>query len=94
MIPPDVVDGGQEGRPVLVRNSKLRYATSAKQRTYKTKTGQKYGNWLTIEVTIPREIVEITGWEVGMTLCMEAYVDGRIRVFPAGDVLSREEEKI
>jgi putative transposase len=42
-----------------------------------------------------REIVEVTGVEAvaaGITMCVEGYVDGRIRIFPAGDLLSREDE--
>lgn len=54
-----------------------------------TKLGPK---WETLEVTIPREICEICGYEAGMTVCLEAYVNGRIRMFPAGDLMSREEE--
>ena len=50
--------------------------------------------WQTIEISIPREIAEIAGWEVGMTIAQEAYGDGRIRMFPAGDLMSKEDAEI
>ena len=101
IIPPDVVDGVSD-RPVLVRNTRIRYAAGREQSiknqiSKKVRVGArgvpKLGpKWETIEVTIPREIAEIAGYEAGMTVCMEAYVDGRIRMFTAGDILSREDE--
>jgi hypothetical protein len=95
IIPPDVVDGGLPVRPVLVRQSKLRYATYSSQKPTKASELSKPEYvWKTLEITIPREIVESSGWEAGMTVCMESYVDGRIRMFPAGDVMERDEEQI
>jgi len=93
IIPPDVVDGGPPDRPVIVRLAKVRYATSARQRSL-TRAGKSPSQWQSIEVNIPREIAESTGIEAGMMLCMEAYADGRIRLFPAGDILSRDEERV
>jgi hypothetical protein len=93
IIPPDVVDGGPPDRPILVRTAVIRYAAPPAMRQ-KTGHGKAPHQWQTIEISIPREIAEIVGWEAGMTICQEAYVDGRIRMFPAGDLLSREEENI
>jgi hypothetical protein len=50
--------------------------------------------WRSLEITIPRDIVELTGVEAGITMCVEAYVDGRIRIFPAGDLMSREDATV
>jgi hypothetical protein len=44
-----------------------------------------------MEITIPREIAEVTGVEAAMTMCIEGYADGRIRIFPAGDLMSKGE---
>jgi hypothetical protein len=93
ILPPDVVDGGPPDRPIIVRISKVRFAASPAMR--KLKGNRKSpSQWQTIEISIPREIAEITGWEVGMTIAQEAYTDGRIRMYPAGDVLSREDAEI
>ena len=93
ILPPDVVDGGPPDRPILVRHGTVRYAATYTPLT--VKANHRYDRkWKSIEVTIPREIAETAGWEAGMTICFEAYVDGRVRLFPAGDVLSREEEQI
>ena len=78
---------------MIVRLAKVRYATSARQRSL-TRAGKSPSQWQSIEVNIPREIAESTGIEAGMMLCMEAYADGRIRLFPAGDILSRDEERV
>ena len=94
ILPPDVVDGGPPDRPVLVRQAKLRYnrpnVTVQALRNYRKRFPDH--QWRPVEITIPREIIETAGWEPDMTICMEAYVDGRVRMFPAGDRLSREEE--
>lgn len=101
ILPPDVVDGASD-RPILVRNSRVRYACGRTPKG-KIKMALPRGlgpgrvpvlgpKWETLEITIPREIAEISGYEAGMTVCLEAYVDGRIRMFQAGDILSREEE--
>lgn len=94
IIPPDVVDGGPPDKPILVRTSTLRYAATYKQLMRPKKSRGVGYQWNTLEITIPREIIEAAGWEQGMTICVEAYVDGRLRLFPAGDVLSRVEEEI
>ena len=92
-LPPDVVDGAPPTPPVFIRLAKVRYATSARQRSL-TGSGKSPSQWQSIEVNIPREIAEVTGIEAGMTLCLEAYADGRVRMYPAGDILSRDEEAV
>jgi len=92
VLPPDVVDGGTPDRPILMRQSVLRYAYRARK-IWKGKP-VKDGWWQSLIVGVPREIIETAGWEPGMTLVMEAYVDGRVRMYPAGDVVSREEELV
>jgi hypothetical protein len=97
IIPPDIVDGGPPDRPAIVRQTKLRYASTwhkHKQTAASASWIKKPHVWRTVEIVVPREIVEVAGWTEGMTLCMEGYVDGRVRVFPAGDILNREEEMV
>jgi hypothetical protein len=92
-MPPDVVDGGLPDRPVLIRMVRMRYASNSraakKKRTHDRVDGP--ATWRSLEITIPREIAEVTGVEAGITMCVEGYVDGRIRIFPAGDLVSRED---
>jgi hypothetical protein len=45
-------------------------------------------------LTIPREVALATGMEAGMTVVMEGYADGRVRVFPAGDLVTRSESEV
>ena len=97
IIPPDVVDGQVQGRPVIMRQNRLRYASKYHpgSKTRKARKNlQKPHEWKTVEITLPREVVESAGWEVGMMINMESYVDGRIRMYPAGDVVPAEEEMV
>jgi hypothetical protein len=86
IIPPDVVDGAPPERPILVRTVTLRQAGAWKK--------AKPTWWKMLEITIPREVIETTGLEAGMTMQMEAYRNGRIRMYPAGDILNREDEQL
>ncbi len=95
-MPPDVVDGAPPDRPVLIRMVRLRYASNsqaAREKGTHNRDGRPAA-WRSLEITIPREIVEVTGVEAGITMCLEGYVDGRIRIFPAGDLMSREDEMV
>jgi hypothetical protein len=92
ITPSDVVDGGPPDRPVLIRTVRLRYASnsqSAREKGTRNRDGRP-ATWRSLEITIPREIVEVTGVEAGITMCVEGYVDGRIRIFPAVDLVSKE----
>jgi hypothetical protein len=97
VIPPDVVDGQVQGRPAIMRQARLRFAAKYHPGN-KTRKASKHApkphEWKPLEISIPREVVESAGWEQGMMINMESYVDGRIRMYPAGDVLTREEEMI
>jgi hypothetical protein len=96
IMPPDVVDGGPPDRPVLVRVVKLKYASNsqaARERGARNRDGRPAA-WRSLEITIPREIVEVTGVEAGMSMCLEGYVDGRVKIFPAGDLMSREDAMV
>ena len=93
ILPPiDLATGGPD-RPVLIRTVKLRYASNS-QAAQETGTRNRDGRpaaWQSLEITIPREIAEVTGVGAGITMCIEGYVDGRIRIFPAGDLVTRED---
>jgi hypothetical protein len=45
-------------------------------------------------VTIRRELLDVSGIEVGATMILEAYADGIIRMFLAGDLMSRGDEMV
>lgn len=93
VLAPDTVDG-PSGPPVMLRFAKIRYANPPAIKL-PAKAWRKPGHtWNSLEIVIPREIAEIAGFEAGMTLCMEVYGDSRVRMFPAGDVMSRDEEAI
>lgn len=94
-VPTADLSGLAPDRPLLIRPTKLRFARNLKSQI-KTKrhTNPRVYRWQTMEITIPMEIVEVTGLEAGMTMVIEGYRDGRIRMYPAGDVVSREERLI
>ena len=101
-IPPDVAAGQPPGvapaRPILLRMVTLRFNvnpnTPHAQSRARLGKGEPMNRWMALEVTVPRAVVEVAGWEPGMTICVEAYTDGRVRMYPAGDMMSREEEMI
>jgi hypothetical protein len=96
ILPPIDLPAGGPDRPVLVRVVKLRYAANSNAANGKTTRTRASGpaGWRSMEITIPREIAEVTGIEAGMTMCVEGYVDGRVRIFPAGDLLSRDDTTV
>lgn len=83
-------------RPTLVRVMRLRYARTSYHMKLRKMNRLKGGGsaWNSLEITIPKEICEVTGIGAGVSLCMEAYGDGRIRMYPAGDVLNAEDASI
>lgn len=88
-LPPLDPNAGGPDRPVLMRLAKLRYA-------YRVQKARKKGNVVHTSalITIPKDILEVTGLEVGMTIMIEGYRDGRVRMFPAGDMVSREDKLV
>ena len=90
--PIDPVNGPSE-RPVLVRVVRIR--RSAYSERVKARHSQSsFDRWVSLEITIPREIAEVAGLEAGATMCLEAYSDGRVRLYAAGDLMSREDKMI
>jgi hypothetical protein len=91
--PPDI------DRPVVIRSAVIRYQRTRNKSEVKrsfnkttTKTGEPF--WMPLMLTIPREVALATGMEAGMTVVMEGYADGRVRVFPAGDLVTRSESEV
>jgi hypothetical protein len=101
IIPPSVAaemaPEGPMGKPILLRLVRLRYNnnphTPYARALAKMGKGEPLHRWRAIEITVPKEAIEITGWEAGMTICIEIYRDS-LRMYTAGDVVSREEELI
>ena len=89
VTPPLDPNAGGPDRPVLMRMAKLRYA-------YRIRKPRKKGMVVHTSalITIPKEILEVSGIEVGMTMMIEGYRDGRVRMFPAGDMMSREDQLV
>ena len=96
VLPPGVGGEPLPSTPILIRNSKIRLAAGDPIRYQKAAWKTKKGShvWKTLEITIPRPVVEVAGLEEGMTMVVEGYKDGVVRMFPAGDAMSREEELI
>ena len=87
-MPP--VDGsGVPERPVLVRLSTLRYSYYKRVKRIR---GERVNS--SAIITIPHEIMEVAGVQPGVTMVVEGYAKGIIRIFPAGDIMNREEEMI
>src|SRR5208337_444147 len=97
LLPPttplDSVSGSLD-KPVLTRTSTLRYQRSPNRGVSRSIRRGGGPAWIPLAVTIPREIVEAAGFEAGMTMIVEGYKDGRIRIFPAGDMVSREDAMV
>ena len=89
-------------RPLLVRTGLLRYAYKDKD-SKGNKFGDKYRKslaksrkvinprWMSICVTIPREIIEVCGLEQGMTMVIAGYLNRKVVIYPAGDVMKAED---
>ena len=96
-IPPDVVDGKVSSRPAIVRQAKLRYAAKYLPPTKTRKASKNFQpahQWKSLEITLPRAVVEVAGLEPEMMIQMEAYVGGWVRLYAAGDVITREDEMV
>src|SRR5208337_1285175 len=96
LLPPFPADpiSGNPDKPVLTRTSTLRYQRSPNRVASRSIRRGGGPAWIPLAVTIPREIVEAAGFEAGMTMIVEGYKDGRIRIFPAGDMVSREDSLV
>jgi hypothetical protein len=97
VLPPDATNPHHlPAVPVILRNAKLRLAAGdpVKYQRKAWKTKHRPETWKTLEITIPKEVAEVAGLEEGMTMVCEGYAGGTIRMFPAGDCMSRDEEII
>jgi hypothetical protein len=74
-------------RPIAIRTARLRYVYGNKVK----KHNGRLQDWYPVIITLPRDIMESAGLEVGMTLVVEGYADGRVRMFPAGERLGKDD---
>ena len=98
IMPPPPVPGEPE-TPTLIRLVKLRIGRSLNkisERVPRIKPNPHPDREQRplLVVTIPQDIVELGGLGHGMNMVLEGYRDGRIVMFPAGDLMSREDSMI
>ncbi len=96
VTPMPIMLSNEPDKPILIRQSmvtRVRSPNKIKSSPgYYARTRQAMDN--VVKITIPRDCIEVSGLELGMTVVIEAYRDGRLRIFPAGDVTRKEDELI
>lgn len=76
-------------RPIVVRMAKLR---PVYKRLYRTKLRGQTPEVAAV-VGISRDVMKVTGLEPGSMMIVEGYADQTIRLFPAGDAVTRNEDE-